>query len=162
MLWTIWRIFEWIKDYCSQSLGFNSQAYLAKGSGFACQDACKGCYSSHHTSLAWPWARDWGTLFACHLGVGRPLGNGWGLVMGVFIHSSQQATLPRSPQGENVFQIPNWFKWGLTKERSLGEALIQKAISRKIKPFRPNNIIDIYSIRTYDSITVDVLISYTT
>ena len=37
--------------------------------------------------------------------------------------------IPRFTQGENSFQIRNSLKWNLTKERSDGEALIQRRLA---------------------------------
>ena len=64
-------------------------------------------------TLAWQWARDWGALFSTIYVLGGHLIVMKWLEINVaeaFIRSSQQATLPRFPQGENSFQIRNSLK----------------------------------------------------
>ena len=39
---------------------------------------------AHHSTLAWQWAREWGTLFMYHLGAGRPLVKWLGVSSGGF------------------------------------------------------------------------------
>ena len=66
-----------------------------------------------------------GCIIQYHLRTGRPLVK-W--PEEVFIRS-QQATLPRFPQGENSFQIRNSLKWNLTKDRSRGATLMQRPLA---------------------------------
>ena len=70
-----------------------------------------------------------GRLVQYHLCTGRPLVKWLEISSRVFIRSSQQATLPRFPHGENSFQIRNSLKWNLTKDRSRGAALIQRPLA---------------------------------
>ena len=71
-----------------------------------------------------------GRLVQYHLRTGRPLVKWLEIsIAEVFIRSSQQATLPRFPQGENSFQIRNSLKWSLTKDRSRGATLIQMPLA---------------------------------
>ena len=80
-------------------------------------------------TLTWQWARDWSALFSTIYVLGGHWLSGWKQVAEVFIRSSQQATLPRFPQGENPFQIRNSLKWNLTKDRSHGATLIQRPLA---------------------------------